>query len=61
VPHCVGIGMAVWEDYLPQEFQLGAHAVRRYVMKPMKVESAPPPVPRWTALRRLSRAGTWRT
>jgi SAM-dependent methyltransferase len=101
LPHCAGVGMAVWEDYLrgdmiplaltdtkfyakwddsgvsvdemenwiaaqprvesPQAYQLGAHTVRRYIMKPTVVEPAPPPVPRWTALRRLWSAGKGRT
>lgn len=100
-PHCPGVGMAVWEDYLrgdliplaltdaklyakwdgsgvsaealnnwiagqprvdsPQAYRLGAHMVRRYVMKPKVVESAPQPAPRWTALRRLWRAARSRT
>ena len=100
-PHCPGVGMAIWEDYLrgdliplaltdtklyakwdgsgvtgealddwiagqprvdsPRAYQLGAHTVRRYIMKPALVESAPQPAPRWTVLRCLWRGGTWRT
>jgi SAM-dependent methyltransferase len=99
-PHCPGVGLAVWEDYLrgdliplaltdsklyakwggsgvsvealnnwiagqpridsAQAYELGAHTVRRYVMKPALVESAPQPAPS-SALRRLWRAVRSRT
>jgi hypothetical protein len=45
----------------PQAYQLGARTVRRYIMKSSVVEAAPRPAPRWTVLRRLWRAGEWRT
>jgi len=100
-PHCAGVGMAVWEEYVrgdliplaltdtkfyakwgpagisvealddwiagqpyvgsPQAFRLGAHTVRRYIMKPTVAGAVPSPAPRWAALRRLWRAVRWRT
>jgi hypothetical protein len=45
----------------PQAFRLGAHTVRRFVMKPTVAEPAPPPAPPEAALRRLWRAVRRRT
>ena len=65
-----GVSVEAFDDWIagqprvasPQAFRLGAHTVRRYVMKPTVAQPAPPPAaPRPTALRRLWRAVRRRT